>query len=113
MIQLVEPVNGVATIGSVDLFEFEPTHHRAGVGILILQDFRGKGYASEALDLLIRYSFEVLQLHQLFCNIAPDNDDSIRLFESKGFKLAGTKKDWNRVRNKWQDECLFQLINMH
>ncbi len=111
MIELTDPVNGVSTIGSVDLFEFEPAHQRAGVGILILEQFRGQGYASEALELLIRYSFEVLQLHQLFSNISPENRESIRLFESKGFKLAGVKKDWNRIRNQWQDECLFQLIN--
>ncbi|MFO7613231.1 MAG: GNAT family N-acetyltransferase [Bacteroidales bacterium] len=111
MIDLLQPVDGLHTIGSVDLFEFEPTHQRAGVGILILQAFRGKGYASEALGLLISYAFETLQLHQLFCNISPDNPESIRLFESNGFLFIGTKKEWNRVRNNWQDESMFQLIN--
>lgn len=111
MVDLIVPENGVKTIGSIDLFEFEPAHLRAGVGILILEGFRGKGYASEALGLLINYAFETLQLHQLFTNISADNTDSIRLFESKGFQYIGTKKEWNRVRNKWQDECMFQLIH--
>jgi diamine N-acetyltransferase len=101
------------TIGSVDLFEFEPLHQRAGIGILIMEEYRGKGYASEAVDLLIRYAFETLQLHQVYCNISPDNTDSIGLFESKGFKRAGVKKDWNRIRNAWQDEILLQLIQPH
>jgi diamine N-acetyltransferase len=99
------------TIGAVDLFDFEPVHQRAGIGILIHQDYRGKGYASEALDLLIDYAFNTLQLHQVFCNISPDNHDSLNLFRSKGFILAGTKKDWNKIRNTWYDECLYQLIN--
>lgn len=111
MIDLLEETNGIKTIGSIDLFDFEPTHQRAGIGILILQDFRGKGFASEAMDLLIDYAFTTLQIHQLFSNIAPDNNDSIRLFESKGFRLVGIKKDWNRIRNIWQDECLYQKIN--
>jgi diamine N-acetyltransferase len=111
MVDLTVPENGIKTIGSIDLFEFEPAHLRAGVGILILEGFRGKGYASEALGLLINYAFETLQLHQLFTNISADNTDSIRLFESKGFHYIGTKKEWNRVRNKWQDECMFQLIH--
>lgn len=101
------------TIGAIDLFEFEPIHMRAGVGILLLEDYRGKGYASEALDLLINYAFGSLQLHQVFCNISPDNVDSLYLFKSKGFRLAGTKKEWNRIRNSWHDECLFQLFNHH
>jgi diamine N-acetyltransferase len=110
MIDLIVPENGIKTIGSIDLFEFEPAHQRAGVGILILDGFRGKGYASESLELLINYAFETLQLHQLFANISPDNSDSIRLFESKGFHLIGIKKEWNHVHNSWQDENMYQLI---
>jgi diamine N-acetyltransferase len=111
MIDLVRPEGEMKTIGSVDLFDFEPTHQRAGVGILIHKDYRGMGFASEALDLLIEYSFNTLQLHQLFCNIMPENAESIKLFASKNFILVGTKKDWNRIRNTFQDECLFQLIH--
>jgi diamine N-acetyltransferase len=111
MIDLAVPIEDVKTIGSVDLFEFEPLHQRAGVGILILSDFRGKGYASEALDLLIDYAFHTLQLHQLFANISPDNQDSLNLFQSKNFQVIGIKKEWNRIRNKWQDESMLQLIN--
>jgi diamine N-acetyltransferase len=110
MVDLVKAQDGVTTIGSVDLFEFEPAHRRAGVGILIHEGFRGKGFASEALDLLITYAFETLQMHQLFCNISTDNNESIRLFESKGFRYIGTKKEWNLVRNQWQDESMFQLV---
>jgi diamine N-acetyltransferase len=80
------------------------------VGILIHEKFRGRGYASEALGLLIGYARETLQLHQLFANISPDNNDSIRLFENKGFRYIGTKIDWNRIRNKWHDENMYQFI---
>jgi diamine N-acetyltransferase len=111
MIDLKDNTEGIKTIGSIDLFEFEPAHQRAGVGILIHDGFRGQGFASEALDLLINYAFETLQLHQLFTNISNENKESIRLFESKGFQFIGTKKDWNRIRNKWQDESMFQLIH--
>lgn len=110
MIDLLVPRSGIKTIGSIDLFEFEPAHQRAGVGILILEGFRGKGYASESLELLINYAFETLLLHQLFANISTDNPESIHLFESKGFQFIGIKKEWNRVRNSWQDENMYQLI---
>jgi diamine N-acetyltransferase len=36
-------------IGCIDLFDFDPTNQRAGIGILIADEqHRGKGYASEA-----------------------------------------------------------------
>ncbi|MEZ5197778.1 MAG: GNAT family N-acetyltransferase [Bacteroidales bacterium] len=51
-------------IGSIDLFDFEPTHKRAGIGILILKEYRNKGFASESLEMLIDYGFNTLHLHQ-------------------------------------------------
>lgn len=101
------------TIGTIDLFDFDPMHKRAGVGILIAdENKRGKGYASDALDVLIKYSFTTLQLHQLFCNITSDNTDSINLFQKKGFKLIGTKQDWLIFDNKKINESMYQLINL-
>ncbi len=100
------------TIGSIDLFDFDPFHNRAGIGILIANKTdRGKGLASIALKILIDYCFEILGMHQLYCNIATDNAVSIKLFESNGFKLIGTKKDWSRQGKIFTDEYLLQLIS--
>jgi diamine N-acetyltransferase len=98
------------TIGCIDLFDFDPLNRRAGVGILIIPEERKKGHASETLSLLIRYSFEILQLHQLYCNITMGNDPSIRLFMNAGFVQIGIKKDWRIIDNNWADEIMLQLI---
>jgi diamine N-acetyltransferase len=111
MIDLNIDHDGVKTIGSIDLFDFEPSHRRAGIGIMILQEYRGKGYASEALELLVKYAFETLQMHQVYSNISTSNTESIRLFEKAGFRLVGIKRDWNLIRHHWEDECLYQLVN--
>ncbi|HEX8515781.1 MAG TPA: GNAT family protein [Bacteroidia bacterium] len=98
-------------VGSIDLFDFDPNHLRAGIGILIAEKTdRRKGYASEALDLLVRYSFELLNLHQLYCNITTDNESSILLFQKHGFQITGIKKQWIRNGNEYKDELLLQLI---
>jgi len=100
------------TIGSVDLFDFDPFHHRAGVGILIAEKAdRKKGYASEVLSALILYCFEILGLHQLYCNVSADNKASLKLFQNLGFKITGKKKEWIRRGNKYYDEYLLQLIH--
>jgi diamine N-acetyltransferase len=100
------------TIGSIDLFDFEPQHQRAGVGILICnKNYRQRGYARGALELLIAYAFNILLLHQLYCNISSDNESSIRLFSSMGFKKIGVKKDWIRLRHGFLNEEMYQLVN--
>ncbi len=98
-------------IGTIDLFDFEPVHKRAGIGILIAnQGDRQKGYAREALELLINYAFKQLQLKQIYCNISSINKASINLFSALDFILVGVKKDWNKTQEGWEDELLFQLL---
>ncbi len=112
VIALNQPEGNGLPIGCIDLFEFDPKHRRAGVGILIGDTImRGKGYAGDALDLLIPYAFEVLALHQLFANIAVRNAASIKIFETRKFVKVGTKADWLLTKEGWQDENLYQLIN--
>ena len=99
-------------LGLVDLFDFDPFHLRAGIGILIANtEYRQKGYATEALKLMVRYTFETLQLHQLYCNISSDNAISLQLFQNVGFEIVGTKKGWLKTANGWQDEILLQIVN--
>jgi len=107
MIDLVEYDK---TIGAIDLFDFDPANKRVGIGILIAEEFRGLGYASESLDLIIEYCFSNLMVRQVYCNILSGNDRSLKLFKSKGFQEAGLKKDWILIRNKFHDEYLLQLI---
>ncbi len=64
-------------LGLIDLFDFNPQHLRAGIGILILKKFQNKGYATEALKLFINYTFAQLNLHQLYANIPTSNTNSI------------------------------------
>jgi diamine N-acetyltransferase len=99
------------TIGLIDIFDFDPKNNRAGVGLVIgSQAHRNKGIGSEALALVIQYSFQQLQLHQLYANIGSDNEISLQLFTKFGFQKIGIKKDWNRVNNVYKDELLYQLI---
>ncbi|PCH76264.1 MAG: GNAT family N-acetyltransferase [Flavobacteriaceae bacterium] len=100
-------------IGMIDLFDFNPVHHRAGIGILVLPEFEGYGYAKEALALLIHYSFNKLQLHQLYANITSDNLRSIQLFSKLEFQEIACKKDWIYSNKTYKNELLFQLINTH
>lgn len=98
-------------VGAIDLFDYDPLHLRAGIGILIAApEDRRKGYASEAMSLLIGYCFRTLHLHQLYCNITIDNEDSVALFKRHKFTITGIKKDWIRSSSGFVDELLLQLV---
>ena len=107
---IIEVKSTKKQIGMIDLFDFNPMHKRAGIGILIHPDFQQNGFATESLSLLINYSFSHLNLHQLFANITLDNLKSVSLFNKHNFKEVGIKKDWILSEGKFIDEVLFQLI---
>lgn len=98
-------------VGLIDLFDFDPIHKRAGIGIVINQPFQDKGFARESLELLTKFAFTHLDLHQLFANITDDNTKSIILFEKLGFQKAGIKKDWIYSNSNFKNELIYQLIN--
>ncbi|RLD45526.1 MAG: GNAT family N-acetyltransferase [Bacteroidetes bacterium] len=110
---IIEKVDGKKRkiVGAIDLFAVEAKHRRAGIGIIVVEEERGKGLASTALDILIDYAFTFLNLHQLYCNIEASNEKSLQLFETKGFLSVGKKIDWNMHNGAWVDEFLLQLIN--
>ena len=98
-------------IGCIDLFDFDPKNRKAGVGILIADRAdRGKGYATEALNLLVDYGFDTLDLHQIYSNVRVDNENSVALFKRIGFEITGLKQDWVLDAGKWYDEYTMQLI---
>ena len=98
-------------VGLIDLFDFDPRNNRAGVGIIISNETdRNNGIGSQALSLIIDYSFKKLNFNQLFANINPENLASVSLFTKFGFQEIGSKKQWNLIDGKYQDENLFQLL---
>ena len=105
------PRTGFRPVGAIDLFEYDPLHQRAGVGILIHRsDDRGHGYATDTLDTLCRYARERLRLHQLWCEIDPDNTASLRLFRRAGFAACGVKRDWQWSPEGYRDVTILQKI---
>ena len=99
------------TIGTADLFDFNPLHNRAGIGLLIYdKNNRNKGYASDVLKILIAYAFTALNIHILYCNISADNHSSLKCLKNAGFAECGRKREWNKTPTGRQDEIILQLI---
>lgn len=98
------------TVGIIDLFDFDPFHNRAGVGIMVNSQWRGRGVAGSALRLFMEYAFNTLGLHQLYCHISASNAASIKLFESAGFQVIGIKKEWLKTSQGYTDEVMCQCL---
>lgn len=108
---MIESVENKNTIGIVDLYDFDVRNNRAGVGILIDEEYRNKGYATQALDLIKNYAFNFLGLYQLYAYVSVKNKYSLQLFENVGYSNAGILKNWILVNDIYEDVQILQLLN--
>lgn len=72
-------------------------------GVSIRSTCRGKGYASEAIRLLIRYYFLELGYQKVETHVYGFNNSSIRLHEKLGFVLEGTLRRHHYAAGKWHN----------
>jgi diamine N-acetyltransferase len=98
-------------IGTVDLFEFDPIHKHAGIGIMLLKEYQGQGIGTMVLDQFLSYCFEKLQLHSVYANISETNINSIKFFENYGFKKVAEYKEFLYENNKFVSQLTYQYIN--
>lgn len=97
-------------VGMIDLYDFDAVNRRAAVGIMIDPAMRSQGYGNQALDMLCRYCYERLGLHQLYATVAIDNAPSIALFESCKFKTCGRLRSWQRHGESYTDAYILQRL---
>lgn len=81
-------------VGLVDLIDFSPEHHRAEVGIVVLPQYRRKGYGREILGSLEHYCRTILSLHQLYAYVPATNTASLALFAQSGYTTTAQLEDW-------------------
>ncbi len=98
-------------VGTIDLYDFDIHHKRAGIGILIYPPFQRNGYATEAIECMERYAFKSLRLNQIFAYITVENQPSIALFNKAGFVNTATIKKWILLESGYFDVFLMQKIN--
>ena len=90
---------GGLPVGVIDLFDYDPLHQRAGVGITIVGSQRRHGHARQ-----------VLRLHQLVATVGAANRASMRLFRAAGFRRVGTRQQWLRTAQGWNDAVEWQCL---
>ncbi len=96
-------------LGLVDLFDFDPMHHRAQVGIVVRKDYRHRGVAHQALELLKGYA-RFLQIHQLYAYVSCRNTASLQLFRGVGFSTETPLRDWLCTSEGYEDALLMQFF---
>lgn len=94
-------------IGTAMIFGFDKEANHAEIGYVFNKAYWGKGYCTEATNLMSNFAFEVLELHKLHARVVDTNNGSIRVLEKNGFELEGKLKDYFFIEGRYYDELIF------
>lgn len=101
------------TVGTVDLFDFDPHHSRIALGLYVSKPHQGKGIAKTAMSIIEDYVFNFLKVNQLYCHIAATNTASRSLFEQLEYLSSGLLHSWIKTTNGYEDIIVFQRIKTY
>ncbi len=98
-------------IGNVDLRDIDHRNRTAAFGIAIGEpDARGKGYGTEATQLMLDYAFTAQGLHNVMLHVHEYNLAGIRAYTKAGFKEFGRRRECHFMGGRYWDlvhmECL-------
>lgn len=96
---------GVAILSSVDL-----KNRTANMNIKLAKEAQGHGYATQAMELLIGYCFEELNLYCLTANVLAYNKASQKLWEKLGFRLDGVLRSRVFKANAYHNLFAYSLL---
>ena len=95
-------------VGIVDVVNFDPQHQRAELGIVIMNDHRRKGYATAAVEEILRYALRILHLHQLYVIVDKENTIALQLFKKTEFQESASLAQWRYDGRDYRDALLLQ-----
>ncbi len=95
--------------GTIDTHSCDRRTGSFRYGVAVRPEYQRRGYASEAILLLLRYFFEELRYHKVTVSVHSNNPASIGLHERLGFQLEGRLRRTVFTQGKHFDELLFGM----
>ncbi|PID70005.1 hypothetical protein CSB37_04065 [bacterium DOLZORAL124_38_8] len=86
------------------------THDSANLGYWLSPAFQGQGIMTEAVQSVLKFGFEKLNLHRIYAKHIAVNEASGRVLTKCGFKYIGTEREAAFYDGQWWNEKLYDLL---
>jgi [ribosomal protein S5]-alanine N-acetyltransferase len=97
-------------IGSCGFLNRVPKHYRTEVGFELSKEYWGQGIAREALEAVVKFGFEYLELERIEALIEPANLPSQKLVERSGFQKEGLLRHYEYTCGKFDDLLMYSIL---
>jgi RimJ/RimL family protein N-acetyltransferase len=97
-------------IGDVLIIWVSREHRRGEIGYIFHPDFGGRGYATEAAEVVLRLGFEAFGLHRVVGRLDGRNTASARVLERLGMRREAHLVQNELVKGEWTDEMVYAML---
>ncbi len=107
---VIENTDG-ESVGQVVTFDCDKRMGNFKFGLFVLSEFQGKGYAKEAVNIVLEYYFNHLRYHKANVYIYDCNEKSQKFHESLGFTREGVLRETSFFDGKYHDTVYYGIID--
>ena len=96
--------------GDIILFWHSEEHAGGEIGYVFNPSLGGRGYATEAVSMMLRLGFEELGMHRIIARIDERNDPSVRLARRVGMRQEARLVENEFFKGEWSTELDFAIL---
>ena len=97
-------------LGQIALEAIDPVVRCAAITLQMRPAYRGRGYGTEAIELVLGFAFDGLGLHRIGLQVVAINARATSLYENLGFRVEGRLRDAYRDGDGWCDGIVMGLL---
>ena len=97
-------------IGELGMRVSTPKFNKGEIHYSLIPEFWNAGFASEAVQAILEYGFNTLNLHRIEAGVATQNKNSIKLLEKVGMTREGMHRKILPIRGEWTDNFSYAIL---
>ena len=97
-------------IGDMGFYRLDVVNQKSEIGYILSPEFWKNGFGSEAMDAVLKFGFEQLNLNKIEADINPENQASINLVTKMGFRKEAHLRQNLFFNGRFFDSLVFGLL---
>jgi RimJ/RimL family protein N-acetyltransferase len=99
-----------SVVGDISLWRVSSEHQQGEIGYVLAPQHQGQGYATEAVERMLRLGFEEIGFHRIVGRLDARNAASAAVLERVGMRREGHLRENEFIKGEWADELIYALL---